>query len=330
MTTPTPMSDFNSIADAIGNARTVGVASHLRPDADALGSTIAFALWLESTGKKVIALNEEGATSKFHYLPRHELVAMPPESPISCDVFVALDTSVKNRLGTVLKVIPPNIPLLNIDHHISNENYGSLNHIDPSAPATGQILVEFFRHIGAQITTDMASNLFAAISTDTGSFQYEGTNERTFAAASHLISCGVDVASLSRDMYDCHPRRRFELLRHALNTAEFHSDDRIATFCLPLSVARELRVLPEDNEGIIDHLRAVEGVEAAVFFEELEDGNIRVSARSKNPDVDVCKVCREFRGGGHKMAAGARIAGSLDQVKTDFLKVLDNEVHHRN
>jgi phosphoesterase RecJ-like protein len=131
-------------------------------------------------------------------------------------------------------------------------------------------------------------------------------------------------------MYDCHPRRRFELLRHALNSAEFHSEDRIASFSLPLAVARELRVLPEDNEGIIDHLRAVEGVEAAVFFEELEDGNIRVSARSKNPDVDVCKVCHEFRGGGHRMAAGARIPGTLSQVKQDFLKALDHEIHTRH
>lgn len=330
MNIPNPMNDFNSIADALRDARTVGVASHLRPDADALGSTIAFALWLESTGKKVVALNEEGATSKFRYLPRHELVETPPETPIACDVFVALDTSVKNRLGTVLQAIPRDIPLLNIDHHVSNEHYGSLNHVDPTAPATGQILVEFFKHIGAPISRDMSSNLFAAISTDTGSFQYEGTNERTFAAASLLISHGVDVAALSRDMYDCHPRRRFELLRHALNTAEFHSGDRIASFTLPLAVARELRVLPEDNEGIIDHLRAVEGVEAAVFFEELEDGNIRVSARSKIPEVDVCKVCREFRGGGHKMAAGARIQGTLDQVKLDFLKALDHEIHNRN
>jgi bifunctional oligoribonuclease and PAP phosphatase NrnA len=324
------MSDFNSIAASLQDAHTVGVASHLRPDADALGSTIAFALWLESTGKKVVALNEEGATSKFRYLPRHEIIAVPEGSPVDCDVFVALDTSVKSRLGTVLNVIPKHIPLLNIDHHVSNEQYGTLNLVDSTSPATGQILVEFFQHIGAPISRDMATNLFAAISTDTGSFQYEGTNERTFAAASRLISCGVDVSALSRDMYDCHPRRRFELLRHALNTAEFHSDNRIASFTLPLAVAQELRVLPEDNEGIIDHLRAVEGVEAAVFFEELEDGNVRVSARSKNPEVDVCKVCREFHGGGHKMAAGARITGALNQVKNDFLNALDHEIHNRN
>ncbi len=321
---------FDTIAAALRDARTVGVASHLRPDADALGSTIAFALWLKACGKTVHAYNEEGTTSKFSYLPCNEMVALPPTSPQQYDVFVALDTSVKNRLGIVLNAIAPGTPIINIDHHVSNENYGDVNYIDPTAPATGQILVEFFQHIGAEISPEMATNLFAAISTDTGSFQYAGTNERTFAAASHLISRGVDVARLSRAIYDSQPRRRFNLLRHALNTAEFHCDDRIATFSLPLDVVEELQVLPEDNEGIIDHLRSIDGVEAAVFFEELPGGKVRVSARSKDPLIDVCKVCKQFKGGGHTMASGARVDGSLQQVKHDFLKELANEIRNRN
>lgn len=320
--------NFDIISNALRDARTVGVASHIRPDADALGSTIAFALWLRDCGKEVTAYNEEGATSKFHYLPCHEIVGHPPATPQKFDVFVALDTSVKNRLGTVNKAIAPGTPILNIDHHISNENYGDVNFIDASAPATGQIVLEFFQHVGAQVTREMATNLFAAISTDTGSFQYAGTNERTFAAASHLISCGVDVPGLSRAMYDCQPRRRFELLRHALNSAEFHCDDRIATFSLPLDLVEKLKVLPEDNEGIIDHLRSVEGVEAAVFFEELPEGKVRVSARSKFPRIDVCKVCKQFEGGGHAMAAGARVDGTLAQVKNDFLKALSDEIRN--
>ena len=320
--------NFDIISNALRDARTVGVASHIRPDADALGSTIAFALWLRDCGKEVTAYNEEGATSKFHYLPCHEIVSQPPATPQKFDVFVALDTSVKNRLGTVNKAIAPGTLVLNIDHHISNENYGDVNFIDASAPATGQILLEFFQHVGARITPEMATNLFAAISTDTGSFQYAGTNERTFAAASHLISCGVDVPGLSRAMYDSQPRRRFELLRHALNTAEFHCDDRIATFSLPLDLVEKLKVLPEDNEGIIDHLRSVEGVEAAVFFEELSEGKVRVSARSKFPRIDVCKVCKQFDGGGHAMAAGARVDGTLAQVKNDFLKALSDEIRN--
>jgi phosphoesterase RecJ-like protein len=320
--------NFDIISNALRDARTVGVASHIRPDADALGSTIAFALWLRDCGKEVTAYNEEGATSKFHYLPCHEIVSQPPATPQKFDVFVALDTSVKNRLGTVNKAIAPGTPVINIDHHISNENYGDVNFIDASAPATGQILLEFFQHVGARITPEMATNLFAAISTDTGSFQYAGTNERTFAAASHLISCGVDVPGLSRAMYDSQPRRRFELLRHALNTAEFHCDDRIATFSLPLDLVEKLKVLPEDNEGIIDHLRSVDGVEAAVFFEELPEGKVRVSARSKFPRIDVCKVCKQFDGGGHTMAAGARVDGTLAQVKNDFLKALSDEIRN--
>jgi phosphoesterase RecJ-like protein len=320
--------NFDIISNALRDARTVGVASHIRPDADALGSTIAFALWLRDCGKEVTAYNEEGSTSKFHYLPCHEIVSLPPATPQKFDVFVALDTSVKNRLGTVNKVIAPGTTVLNIDHHISNENYGDVNYIDPSAPATGQILLEFFQHVGARVSTEMATNLFAAISTDTGSFQYAGTNERTFAAASHLIGCGVDVPGLSRAMYDSQPRRRFELLRHALNTAEFHCDDRIATFSLPMDLVERLKVLPEDNEGIIDHLRSIEGVEAAVFFEELPEGKVRVSARSKFPRIDVCKVCKQFEGGGHPMAAGARVDGTLAQVKNDFLKALSDEIRN--
>ncbi len=320
--------NFDSITAALRDARTVGVASHLRPDADALGSTIAFALWLRDCGKNVTALNEEGATGKFHYLPCHNIVGLPPGTPQKFDIFVALDTSVKNRLGTVLDAIAPGTPLLNIDHHISNENFGDVNYVDPTAPATGQILFEYFQHIGAAVSRDMATNLFAAISTDTGSFQYAGTNARTFAAASHLIGCGVDVPGLSGAMYDNQPRRRFDLLRHALNTAEFHCEDRIATFTLPLDVVEELQVLPEDNEGIIDHLRSIEGVQAAVFFEELPENKVRVSARSKIPAIDVCKVCKQFKGGGHPMASGARVDGGLQQVKHDFLKALSDEIRN--
>ena len=320
--------NFDTIAEVLRNAHTVGVASHIRPDADALGSTIAFALWLRECGKEVTAYNEEGSTSKFHYLPCHEIVVMPPSAPQKFDVFVALDTSVKNRLGSVHEAIAPGTPILNIDHHISNENFGDVNYIDPSAPATGQILFEFFQHVGACISPEIATNLFAAISTDTGSFQYAGTNERTFSAAGHLIGCGVDVSALSRAMYDSQPRRRFELLRHALNSAEFHYDGRIAAFSLSLELVEKLKVLPEDNEGIIDHLRSVEGVEAAVFFEELPEGKVRVSARSKFPRIDVCKVCKKFHGGGHPMAAGARVDGTLIQVKSDFLKALSDEIRN--
>lgn len=321
---------FDKILSAVDGARRIAVASHLRPDADALGSTIACALWLKGIGKDVTAWNEEGTPEKFRYLPGYELVSAPPSVPEKFDLFLALDTSVKNRLGTVAAAVAPGALWINIDHHVSNELYGEINYIDPSAPATGQILFEFFRHIGAEISPAMATNLFAAISTDTGSFQYQGTDARTFNAGSGLVAAGVDVASLSRAMYESQPKRRFELLRFALNQAEFHCGDRIATFSLTLADAARLGVLPEDNEGIIDHLRSIDGVRAAVFFEELPEGKVRVSARSKDPAVDVCKICQVFKGGGHPMASGARIPGSLEKVKEEFLKVVSDEIRKRD
>lgn len=321
---------FDKILSALDGARRIAIASHLRPDADALGSTIACALWLKDCGKEVTAWNEEGVLNKFHYLPGYELVSPPPAAPEKFDVFLALDNSVKNRLGTVAEAVAPGTLWINIDHHVSNEYYGDINYVDPTAPATGQILFEFFRHIGARLTPAIATNLFAAISTDTGSFQYQGTDARTFDAGSSLVTAGVDVAVLSRAMYESQPRRRFELLRFALNQAEFHCGDRIATFSLTLADASRLGVLPEDNEGIIDQLRSIEGVRAAIFFEELPEGKIRVSARSKDPALDVCKICQVFKGGGHPMASGARVRGTLEKVKEDFLKVVSDEIRKRD
>ena len=321
---------FDQIFSTLDKSNRVLVASHLRPDADALGSTIACALWLKGCGKNVTAWIDDGMPEKFRYLPANELVSAPPAAAEKFDVFLALDTSVKNRLGTVAAAVAPGAIWINLDHHVSNELYGEINCIDPTSPATGQILYEFFQRAGVVLTPDIATNLFAAISTDTGSFQYPGTDSRTFDAASGLVAAGVDVASLSRAMYENQPRRRFDLLRFALNEAEFFCDDRIASFSLTIADASRLGVLPEDNEGIIDQLRSIEGVRAAIFFEELPEGNVRVSARSKDPALDVCKICQLFKGGGHPMASGARVPGALEKVKGEFLKVVCDEIRTRD
>jgi phosphoesterase RecJ-like protein len=317
---------FDEIAEALAGRQDILVASHLRPDGDALGSTIAFALWLESQGKTVTALNEDGMLAKFQYLPRYEMVAAPNGTRRKYDAVVALDTSVKSRLGTVLDAINGTDVWINMDHHVSNERFADLNYIDSVSPATGQIVFEFLVTAGAEITREIAENLYAAISTDTGSFQYPNTTARTFRVAAKLIEAGVNVGELSKAMYDSQPRRRLELLRHALNTVRFIAGGRVASFSLSLADTKRLGVLPEDNEGIIDHLRSVNEVVAAVFFEELDGAKVRVSARSKDSRVDVCKVCKLFGGGGHSLAAGARMKGPLEVAEKLFLKALCDEV----
>jgi len=320
---------FEKIIEVLGPARKVLTVSHVRPDVDALGTTIAFALWLKTLGKEVYAWNEEGVPEKFQYLPESGIVSKPPaDGKVEFDAAVALDTSVFDRVGkTVLQAADPGI-WINIDHHVSNNAYGDYAHIEETAPATGEILFDFLKAAGAEITPAIATNLFAAISTDTGSFQYPSTTDKTFEVGAELVRAGVNVGDLSCEIYESYPKRRLDLLRELLNVATFECDGKVAAFSLSLETANRLGVVPEDNEGLIDHLRAVQGVVAAVFFEELAEspGEIRVSMRSKNPAVDACAVCMQFGGGGHALAAGARIKGPLDEVERNVLDALCNEV----
>jgi len=140
-----------------------------------------------------------------------------------------------------------------------------------------------------------------------------------------LIRAGVNVGELSQKMYESYPRRRLELLRALLNVLRFSSNDRVASFALTMESAKNLGVLPEDNEGLIDHIRSIEGVVAAAFFEELGDGRVRISLRSKSPAIDVSKICGQFGGGGHILAAGARVKGSLAEVQEKVLQAIDHE-----
>lgn len=322
-----PNATFEQIRDTLAGAKRIGVASHVRPDGDAYGCTIAMALHLRALGKQVTVWNDEGMTEKFRYLPENSLVMRPPESGTEdFDVFLALDTSTKERLGRVLQGAGRVGCWINMDHHVSNHLYGDLNYIDATAPATGQILFDYFTMVGAEITPAMAGNLFAAISTDTGSFQYDKTTPHTFRLVAELVERGVDVSGLSCRMYDSHPRRRLELIKALLNSARFHCADRLASFSLSLATAQRLGVLPEDNEGLIDHLRAVEGVEVAAFFEELPENKVRVSLRSKDRRNDVCKICAMFGGGGHPMAAGARLTGPLEAAEEKVLEAICHEI----
>jgi bifunctional oligoribonuclease and PAP phosphatase NrnA len=307
---------FAEIGRALREHRKFAVLSHVRPDGDALGSTLALALSLKELGKEVRAWNEEGMLEKYNFLARAELLTQPPSAPEDFDVAIALDTAVQNRLGTTATAAVGSAKLwVNIDHHPSNPRYGDLVYIDPTAPATGQILFEFLTNQKFPVTPAIAENLYAAISTDTGSFQYPNTTVRTFEIAGELVRCGVDVGRISQLLYENFPRRRIELLRELLGTMRFACDGKLAWFSLSQAAALALGVLPEDNEGLIDHLRATRGVIVAIFFEELPDGKVRVSMRSKNEAVDVCAICTQFGGGGHVLAAGARLRGTLPDVE---------------
>jgi len=315
-------STFEEIGRAFREHQRFAILSHVRPDGDALGSQLALALSLKQLGKNVRVWNEDGMLEKYSFLARAQLLTKPPSGAEDVDVAIALDTAMQNRLGTAFQAIRTAKIWVNIDHHPSNPGYGDLVYVDPVAPATGQILFELIKSERLPFDRAIAENLYVAISTDTGSFQYPNTSARTFEIAAELVRAGVDVGRINQQIYENYPRRRVELLRELLRTMRFEDGGRVASFSLSLKTAAELGVLPEDNEGLIDHLRAIRGVIVAVFFEELTDGKVRVSMRSKSEKADVCAICQKFGGGGHTLAAGARVRGTLAEVEQKILEAI--------
>ncbi|MDQ6655799.1 MAG: bifunctional oligoribonuclease/PAP phosphatase NrnA [Verrucomicrobiota bacterium] len=322
----TANNSFTEIGAALRAAHTIVVLSHVRPDGDAFGSQLAMALSLRELGKTVSVWSDEGMLEKYAFMPGSELLTLTPEGGADFDLAVALDTAVQNRLGTAGESVRAS-QWINIYHHPTNPRYGDLVYIDPTAPATGQILFELLSAAELPINNAIAENLFVAISTDTGSFQYPNTTARTFEIGAELLKCGVEVGRVSQLLYETYPRRRIELLRELLGTMRFEADGQVASFSLSLAVAAALGAKPEDNEGLIDHLRAIEGVIVAVFFEELPEGKVRVSMRSKTAAVDVAAICQQFGGGGHKLAAGARVRGTLAEVEKRVMETICNVIN---
>jgi bifunctional oligoribonuclease and PAP phosphatase NrnA len=313
---------FAEIGRALREHQRLAILSHVRPDGDALGSQLALALSLRQLGKDLRVWNEEGMLEKYSFLPQSEIVTKPPAAKEDVDLAIALDTAIKNRLGTAGEAVGAAKLWINIDHHPSNPGYGDLVYIDAESPATGQIIFELIKDQDLPFDREIAENLYVAISTDTGSFQYPNTTARTFEIAAELVQAGVDVGRVSQLTYENYPRRRIELLRELLGTLRFEGSGLVASFSLSMKTAQSLGVLPEDNEGLIDHIRAIQGVIVAAFFEELADGKVRVSMRSKNDAVDVCAVAQKFGGGGHTLAAGARVRGTLAEVEQKVLEAI--------
>ncbi|WP_411827949.1 DHH family phosphoesterase [Luteolibacter sp. AS25] len=315
---------FAEIGKILSENESFLLMSHVRPDGDAIGSEIALGFSLKAMGKTVYMINEDGVPESLTFLKGSGEVTTPPSEPLDVDVAIALDTATKPRLGENSLHAASKAKLwLNIDHHLSNPEYGDVNLIDSVSPATGQILYDLIKFLDFPLPEETRDSIYVAVSTDTGSFQYGSTTAKTYEMAADLVREGLQVGKINADTYDNHPYRRLELMRALLNTLDISEDGRLAHWELKDETRISLELVPDDSEGLIDLIRGVSGVRVAVFFEELEDGKIRVSMRSKDKAVNVCDVALKFGGGGHAMAAGIRMEGPLAAAKVKVLAELE-------
>lgn len=318
---------FEEIGEVLRAHQSFVLMSHVRPDGDAIGSQLALGYSLLAAGKNVRLINEDGLPEGLAFLPGSEKIELPPTDPLDVEVAIALDTATKPRLGDrALHAASKAKIWLNIDHHISNPRYGDLNLIDSTSPATGQIIYQLIVALGLPLPAETRDAIYVAVSTDTGSFQYPSTTAKTYELAADLIGRGLDVGAINSLTYDNHPFRRVELMRALLNTLDLSADGLVASWELRDATRLQLGLLPEDSEGLIDIIRAIRRVQIAVFFEELVDGKIRVSMRSKDRQLDVCQIAMEFGGGGHALAAGIRMTGPLEVAKPLVLAAIRRRI----
>ncbi|MEC5126361.1 bifunctional oligoribonuclease/PAP phosphatase NrnA [Verrucomicrobiales bacterium BCK34] len=311
---------FDPLIKRISKSRSILLVSHNRPDGDAIGSLIGLGLLLEGIGKTVRMVNADVVPESLAFLPGSERVEQPGEvSVFEHDLMISLDSAGPDRISGEVWDLRNGIDLINIDHHISNTVYGDINYIDSASPAAGQIVAQLANEAGWMLTPDIAGNLYAAISTDTGSFRYPSTSAETYRIVAALVQAGVDVGEINRQLYDSFPIRRVEVMREMLNGLRIEAGGRCASVSLPLRTTSELGLKTGDTEGVIDIIRAIDSVIIAVFFEELPGGMIRVSSRSKDEKYGVGDICNVFGGGGHTLAAGARLPGPLESAEDRFL-----------
>jgi len=296
------------ILEAIRGSARICVAGHVRPDGDCIGCQLGLTLLLRSLGKDTVCWNEDKVPDKLAFLDTDKLMEQPRPG-LAFDCVITIDCASHERLGRIGPCIENRKLLINIDHHASNTRYGDVNWIGSRSPSTGEMIYRLFRCANWAITPRIADCLFAAVSTDTGSFQYSTTRPSTFFVAGELLKRGANLPAICQEVYHSFPLSRVRLLRHVYSRFRLTHNNQIAWFWLKQADFARAGADPCETEGLIDHIRAIEPVVAACVFEEVEPELTRVSLRSKSQRADVNQIASRFGGGGHPGAAGARVPG---------------------
>ncbi len=302
--------------------RTVALLTHINSDGDGCGSEVALALLLAQRGMEVRIVNPTPWPEMFNFLLDgiDESSAAGAAALAGVELLMVLDISDLKRLGSLAGAVRGSpAHRFVIDHHVAqDEPAGEIIVSDTTACATGELIFDFARVLGLEITAPIARAIYVAILSDTGGFRFSNTSPRCHAIAGQLLAAGVEPEEMYRRIYASVSVGRLHLLRDALATLEVDSDHGLAWIALPAGALEKYAVRPEELDGLAEHPRSVAGTRMAVFFRDLGHGKVKVSFRSTG-EVDVNAFARQFGGGGHAKASGALIAGSLADVRDSVI-----------
>ncbi len=325
---------MEKILDLVRGSQGILITSHRDPDGDSIGSQLALAHLVERWGKSCRIVNQGELPYKYAFLDpegrieKVEGIQNPKDGAAGFDLVFVLDCTSMNRVGEAAKMIPSAASTVNIDHHPDNEGFGSFNYVDPDASAVGEIIFSLIKAAELPLLPEVADWLYAAILTDTGRFKFSNTTPSCLRTCAELIESGADPRSVTNRIYFNHSLQFLKLLGSTLSSPEIIGENRICAMTIRQKTLDDLRVEPQEIEGLVNYSLFLKGVEIGLLFTEKEDGKTKVNLRSQN-EFDVARVAKTHGGGGHRNAAGCTLDHTLDQTKKIIVgqiqRILKNE-----
>ncbi len=310
------MENIHEVLEEIGRRERFVLTSHARPDGDAIGSVLACSEILRQMGKRAEVVLHSPVPHIYRRLPFADTViqAQSVNGEYEAAIVLECDSIERTALGGLSDHF-----LINIDHHLSGKLFADVNWIDPQACATAEMIYRLAREAGVSVCPEVATCLYTAVLTDTGSFSYAGTDEHTFALARELVQAGADPVRIAQNVYYSAPTSKMRLLGVALSG--LHRDRDLTWMAVNREQMERCGAVDEDCEGLVNYALGIEGVEVAVFFREVAGGRWRVSLRSKGC-VDVSCIAARFGGGGHRCASGCSLDGPVSVAAERILAQL--------
>lgn len=311
--------DWKPLVELIRSNQRFVLSSHVRPDADAIGSELGLAHILQALGKSVRIVNPSAPPPNLGFLDPTKRVlklgdGITADEMKDADAHIVVDTSAWTQLqeiGNVLKTTSAQKGV--IDHHVSSDDLGAVTVKDTTAAATGELIFELAEFLNVKLSIETATALYCAIATDTGWFRFPSTTGRTMRIIGALIDLGVEPAALYSQLYEQHTQARLRLFGRVINRIVVEGDGKVAYLSVAQRDFRETNAVPADTEDLVNECLKIAGVKAAFIAIEQLNGAVKVSFRSRL-GIDVASVAEQFNGGGHKQAAGAVIQGELTDV----------------
>ncbi len=314
------------VAACIKRNKSFLITAHLNLEGDALGAELAFSRLLKGLEKRAVIINEDSLPYGYAFLPGVNQIKRYKHNlkDIRCDCFVALDCSDLERCGEVRYLNKDKSVILNIDHHISNKNFGDINWVEPHSSSTCEMIYELFKEMGVALDRISALYLYVGILTDTGSFRYSNTTPFVHQIAAELLRFPLDVPKIYKNIYGNIPLQDMRLLARILPAMKFRAGGRIVWFAIPQEILRHKKISFDLTENILSFGRVIKGAEVVVLFKEnlgVKD-EIRVNFRSQGK-VDVNKIAAFFGGGGHRAASACTMHGRLVVIRKKVLRKIE-------